>query len=373
LKALGTRITTVRPEGTAEMLVPPQLATVPERVLDEITNWFGEWRVPVAVHAPRIETCSSPFAIGRAYREQAVRFGPDDRLFGILTSPSLDALSAPAIILFNTAVEHHVGPHRLYVPLAREWAASGHLVLRFDLGGIGESAPPNGAPENVAYPDHMLDDAREAIAFLHEEAPGKPIILAGLCSGGWLAFQAARHGLPVDGIVSVNAPLYLRDGSAGRQWLTEQHELELYRDALRDRSMCVKELRGRDSYAMAARAVIRQIAVRVGGMFDGLPDGLSKDLAAIARRGIASLFIFSHGDDGLRYFQLHAAQVLRRPCVRDLVHHVVVEGAGHSFRPLAAQETLRTLMIDFVASQTGMTAARVPTPDHEVVAADDSL
>ena len=78
---------------------------------------------------------------------------------------------APSIVLLNTGFEYHVGPHRLYVPLARDWAARGHLVLRFDLGGIGDSAPPPGAPDNVAYPGHMLDDAREAIALVRKEAP----------------------------------------------------------------------------------------------------------------------------------------------------------------------------------------------------------
>ena len=48
-----------------------------------------------------------------------------------------------------------MGPHRLYVPLARDWAARGHHVLRYDLGGIGDSAPPPGAADNIAYPAHM--------------------------------------------------------------------------------------------------------------------------------------------------------------------------------------------------------------------------
>src|SRR4029077_7781532 len=117
------------------------------------------------------------------YRERLVRFGRGDRLFGVLTSPRETMKKAPSIVLFNTGFEDHVGPHRLYVPLARYWAARGHHVLRYDLGGIGDSAPPPGAPDNVAYPGHMLDDAREAIAFVRKEAAtdGR-VIAAGLCS-----------------------------------------------------------------------------------------------------------------------------------------------------------------------------------------------
>ena len=58
--------------------------------------------------------------------------------------------------------------------------------------------------------------------------------------------------------------------------------------------------------------------------------------------------VFSRGDDGLAYFQLHARPALRRAGVRDFVQHVVVEGAGHTFRPRAAQAELRKLLIDFV-------------------------
>jgi alpha-beta hydrolase superfamily lysophospholipase len=353
LESLGSHVTTIWPEGTAEMLVPPQLATVPERVLDGIAAWFQEWDSATAPVVPVADSAAIAITTGDHYQERAVRFGRDDRLFGMLSTPRVDGSSAPAVILLNTGVEHHVGPHRLYVPLAREWAAHGHAVLRFDIGGIGESDPPDGGEDNFAYPQHMLDDAREAIAFVQQTAPQRRIVLAGLCSGGWLAFLAAREGLPIHGIVAVNAPLYLRDGSAGRQWLSEEHELELYRDALRARSMRVKELRGRASYGKAARALLHQLTLKAGGVLAGTSvSGLSRDLHALADRGIASLFVFSRGDDGLRYFQLHGGRALTDAPVSEFVRHVVIDGAGHSFRPRAAQHALRRLLSEFVETAT---------------------
>ena len=157
--------------------------------------------------------------------------------------------AAPAVIFLNTGFEYHVGPHRHYVPLARELAAQGHVVLRYDLGGIGDSLAPPGAPDNVAYPAHALDDAREAIAFVRKHAPGRRLILAGLCSGGWHAFRTAREGLPVDAIVCINAPLYLRDGL----WRMTRRSLEYremlgYRRMLRDRDRWANALRGRSEY-----------------------------------------------------------------------------------------------------------------------------
>ena len=353
LRTLGTRVERMRVSGTAEMLLPPHLSQVPEHALDGIETWFRDWYSSVGRSSAHPEP-TQPDGRSRAFHvhgERAVRFGPGGRLFGMLACGA-ESSSAPAVILFNTGAGHHVGPHRLYVPLAREWARRGHLVLRFDLGGIGDSAPPPGAGANTVYPAHMLDDAREAIALARREAPHRPVVAAGLCSGGWLAFEAARHGLAVDGIVAINAPLYLRD--SGAAWLRDGRALDRYLQSARDPSKWIKALSGGASYftfsRLAARAVARHVAVRVSGALgDSLPDGLAQDLCVIAGRQVRSLFVFSRGDDGLAYFQLHAQPALRRDKVRNFVRHVVVENAGHVFRPRAAQHTLCELLSGFVS------------------------
>jgi alpha-beta hydrolase superfamily lysophospholipase len=358
LTTLGCRVTRIRTEGTAEMLLPPHLAKVPEQTLDEIAAWFRGWHVSPAPHAAPPDARQygeSAVAIHDDCQERAVRFGPGDRLFGIFACPADRSSAKPTIILLSTGAGHHVGPHRLAVPLAREWAARGHHVLRFDLGGIGDSAPPAAAEGNVVYPDHMIDDAREAIAFVRREAPDRKVIAAGLCSGGWLAFQAARQDLAVDAIVAINAPLYLRDGDA--QWLSEGRAIERYQQSMRDPAKWLKALRGRASTVaftrLAANALARRVAVRVNGVLGNtLTDGLGRDLRAIADRQIRSLLVFSRGDSGYAYFQQHAPPALRRRGVRDFIQHVVVDDAGHAFRPSAAQQTLCRLLTDFVAAQT---------------------
>jgi hypothetical protein len=190
------------------------------------------------------------------------------------------------------------------------------------------------------------------------------VVLAGLCSGGWLAFEAARQGLDVDAIISVNPPLYLRDGTAGVQWTMDVDEIERYQRSLRDPMKWVKALSGAASYAalvkVAVRSMTRHVSVRIGDVLGSrLASGLAGDLVAIARRGIRTLFVFSQGDDGLAYFQLHAAPALRQAGVSGLIRHVVVEGAGHTFRPRATQRTLADLLDDFVASESVGNAADI--------------
>ncbi len=292
-------------------------------------------------------------AQGQGYQERGVRFGPDYRLFGILTIPSLTDSTEPAVIFLNTGIEYRVGPHRLYVPVARELAAQGHVVLRYDVGGIGDSAPPPGAAENVAYPAHALDDAREAIAFIRKQAPGRRIVVAGLCSGGWHAFCAARDGLEVDAIVCINPPLYLGDGlpeAAPRPELG----IGSYRRALRDAARWRKILRSRSAYACFARSVGAYVKWKISAIVRAargghLSDGLARELNAISARGITSLFVFSSGDGGLEYLHLHGRPALRRREVRKRIRHVVVNDAGHTFSPPWAQHALRRLLVDFVA------------------------
>ena len=359
LESLGPRVARVQPAGTGEMLERAGSPTLPDAALDAIISWLADWpsRGNSSASLHDAGTGSSELS-GPGYHERGVRFGQADRLFGILCVPNHARGAAPAIILLNTGLEYRVGPHRLYVPVARELAALGHLVLRYDLGGIGDSPPPPGALENVAYPPHALDDAREAIAFMRKQAPGRRLIVAGLCSGGWHAFCAAREGLQVDAILAVNAPLYLRDGvwPTIKQWI-EYQEIGNYRSKLRDPARWVNALRGRAAYGYFARFAASYVRQKVGGRIASvfgsrLLDGLVRDLDGIRARGITSLFVFSRGDAGLEYFKLHAGPAFLRRKARKSIRYVVVDAAGHTFSPPEAQQALRQILLDFVKSQT---------------------
>jgi len=368
LKALGTSVTRVPEEGMADMLLPPHLSNVPAAMVDAIEAWFGAHQnAPRDLPRTRAHMRTTRFcqAVMHGAAEHPVRFGPDNRLFGMLARPQNGRPNGAAVILFNTGAGHHVGPHRLYVPLARDWASHGHVVLRFDLGGIGDSVPPPGNERAYNETEHMVQDAREAIDFIRREAPGRNVIAVGLCSGGWLAFQSARRGLPLDAFVSINAPLYLRESD--KQWLKDGRTLGQYQQSLRDPAKWIKALRGRASYStftrVVARALARRVAVRVSvAMPETMPDSLANDLAIIARRGIAGLFVFSRGDNGLAYFEQHVPAALLNGDLAGLVQHVVVDEAGHAFRPRGAQDHLIRLATDFVNAHTGSAPVPIEEP-----------
>ncbi len=74
-------------------------------------------------------------------KEEALRFGPNGSLIGIVTDPSEEerGKNLPAFLLLNAGHLHRVGPNRHYVSIARKLSAMGFTVLRFDFSGIGDS------------------------------------------------------------------------------------------------------------------------------------------------------------------------------------------------------------------------------------------
>jgi alpha-beta hydrolase superfamily lysophospholipase len=353
LETLGSRLSRVRVGGTAEMLVQPMLSKVPSDALDAICGWLDEWRptfgaIPAACRAP----LGASAAQSEAFIERPLRFGPADRLFGVATVPRRARLSTSNIVLMTTGTEHRAGPNGMYVTWAREWAAAGHYVLRYDVSGVGDSGPAPGTDENVVYPASALGDLREALELAERESPGRRVIVAGLCSGGWFALEAARAKLPLNAVVAVNPPLFLRDGPDGSVRLDEQNDFIRYSQELRNPVKWRKALKGRVAYRHFARlalgAVGRAIGERLRHLAGRPIDGLASDLEEISRCGISTLLVFSWGDAGLQYFDLCTPEWWRRALARRGRAPVVIDGAGHTFRPPEAQRALGRALTDFI-------------------------
>ena len=118
----------------------------------------------------------------RAMTEVPLQFGEGGRLFGILTVSdvqSSDLPKPPAFVFLTAGLLHRVGPHRMYVRLARELAQIGINSLRVDLAGIGDSPP---CPD-LTYQQSVAADYVEISSVLESQLGPAPIVLAGLCSG----------------------------------------------------------------------------------------------------------------------------------------------------------------------------------------------
>ena len=148
---------------------------------------------------------------GVALRERVVRIADagEPALVGVLGERDRADRDAPpreAIVLLSSGRERRVGPHRLWVPWARQRAASGDVVLRLDIAGVGDSA---------AHLDDEVDDARvaadlaRAVAWLRREKDVAACTVVGIGAGATRAWRAALEGLDVQRVIAID-PTRLR-------------------------------------------------------------------------------------------------------------------------------------------------------------------
>ncbi len=135
----------------------------------------------------------------RQFQEHIAIFGRTRNLVGILTQPITDhGPRKPAVIILNSGVIHRVGHHRMYVVMARQLAAAGHLVLRFDFSGIGDSGSRSDSLEPRAA---VLADISEALDWLAQTRGATEAILLGLCSGADIALRYGHADSRVVGLM----------------------------------------------------------------------------------------------------------------------------------------------------------------------------
>lgn len=136
-----------------------------------------------------------------SFTEHVVAFGERQSLVGILSRPTRPMPHAPAIVILNTGIVHRVGHHRMYVLMARQLAAAGHPVLRFDFSGIGDSSQ---RVDHLSPVNSCLADIAEVLDSLETHHQVKHVVLIGLCSGADHAVLYAHRDPRVVGLVLLN-------------------------------------------------------------------------------------------------------------------------------------------------------------------------
>ena len=147
--------------------------------------------------------------------EEPLQFGEGGRLFGILTLPGMSHRKTPELPVFvflNAGLLHRVGPHRLYVHLARDLSRMGFSSLRVDLAGTGDSPRRPG----VTYPQSVAADFREISGVLESRLGRLPLVLAGLCSGAHNAIRLTPGAPRVVGMVLLDPICFPDDGFRAR-------------------------------------------------------------------------------------------------------------------------------------------------------------
>ncbi|HTU78127.1 MAG TPA: hypothetical protein VMF09_05140 [Solirubrobacteraceae bacterium] len=286
----GAAVTVADGPGYGAMTVEPQEARPPTAVFELVGSWLQDGETAAAEHAPRAraqtrardahaetgaedEADTDTAARISAWAEQELQLSyggaelrerpvsidaPDGPIFGILAEP-LGEHGELCAVLVNAGAQRRTGPNRMWVEIARRWAARGVPTLRFDLGGIGDSDGDAAALVHVAgiYTPAYGAQALAALDALAARGLAQRFLILGLCAGGYWSLQTALRDERVRTVVMLNPRSLIWDeGVYGVRRVRELRERLLLASTWR------KALRGELNLARHAETA-RALAGRV--------------------------------------------------------------------------------------------------------------
>lgn len=288
------------------------------------------------------------------YRESVLPIRcADSWLTGIVAAPvAMEKAPETAVLIVVGGPQYRAGSHRQFVLLSRSLAAAGHLALRFDYRGMGDSG---GELRNFEDVSEDLGAAIDAVQAAH---PGiRRFVLWGLCDGASAAllYLNATRDTRVGGLCLVN-PWVRSELSQAKTQLKHY-----YLARLRQREFWLKLLSGKVA-ATALRELLQNIRIaRAGSAPDG-QDGKAKPMTQQRyqqrmAQGLSSfagstLVLLSTNDYTAKEFLDHSrsdaawSQAMQNTCVgvRQL------EGADHTCSDPAAQTDLENSTLQWLGT-----------------------
>jgi alpha-beta hydrolase superfamily lysophospholipase len=274
----------------------------------------------------------------------------------------VDALDAGLCAVFvNAGAVRRIGPNRIWVEAARRWAASGVPVLRIDLEGIGDADGDADRYRDVAtfYVPQLLDQVAVVLDALESRGLGDRFVLAGLCAGGYLAFQAAVREQRVSAALLVNAGALVWDDDLVRRRDGRKIARVLDPDWRR------KILRGDVTIARMraiasdyARNTIRR-QLRVRRTPDDPPVKTSIHLALDRLRDTGTRLVLAFSEDEALHAELEADGVLAGLERWPTVELELLPARDHTLRPVVAQRAVHDLLDRQLAIELARTGVAV--------------
>jgi pimeloyl-ACP methyl ester carboxylesterase len=361
--------------GYLGMMSEPHSTQVPQEVVAAVLDWLSR-PSPAASRGPAAapaEVVATPVRISAAVRETPVQIDDEGQQFAILSEPLSD-VSDPrgrrALIIINSGACHHIGPNRMYVPLARQFAARGWTVLRVDVSGLGDSEPHHGQPQNAPYTSLAQRDIASWLGYLQQRGIGESHLL-GICSGAYHGFKAAVATRPLASVVAINPLVFFwRDGMPLDPPLGDHRVVRLatlYKRSAFDPAKWRKLLSGGVDLRQLARVMERRVLVRARSAARAiarslgvrLHDDLVAELRGVEKRGPRLDFIFSDADPGFGILREQAGALVDRMTRNRRLSMSMLPGTDHTFSTLAAR---RALLAELEARLSGPTAATVGEP-----------
>jgi pimeloyl-ACP methyl ester carboxylesterase len=368
LEQSGISVSVASGDGYGAMMAKPHHARAPRGVFARVRSWLeeetGSTSAREATLGPGASAHPTPHRqspIELSVGDVAIRETPftvqqsTGNLFGILAEPADVPASELCAVILNAGAIRRIGPNRMWVEVARRWAALGVRTLRLDLEGIGDA---DGDAERFSelaelYVPQLVDQVCAALDAMQNRGVGCRFVLSGLCSGAYWSFHAARRDERVAAAFMLNPQALFWDES-----------LEAARDLRRGlRSSSWRKLVRREvplermmalaweaPFALPRRALAQRFARRRG------ENELNDALDELRDNGKVLRFIFS-GNEPL-YEELERDGYTERHDRWPNVSFEFVPGQVHTLRPLPSQRRAHEALDRALADMLGRTGGR---------------
>lgn len=287
-------------------------------------------------------------------REQAHLFGEGKSLVGIVTEPVAEKASdRPGVLLVNAGLIHRVGPNRMYVELARTLAGQGFTALRFDLSGLGDSAPRS---DGMPIDARAVVEAGQAMDSLGGARKLKRFISIGLCSGADDSVRIALADPRVTGVVLIDSFYQASSGFIVRSYLPKLLRLDSWVKLFTGRS----ELWG---------GVLRALRRKFGSGADAPSrdwntigaDELLTGLASLVDRGVNVLLVYTGRGAACYQYRTRFKPTIDRLAREGSLRVEIFDDSDHVFSRRADRRELARVVCDWALRlrPSGVSSARV--------------
>ncbi len=366
LAELGCAVERRRVPGYVQMMLDPHNAVPPQQAIDTTVAWLATLAAQLGASSPRPQPATDTamaalrhvahlHEVAGSVLESAVILDPQTRLFGVLSAPAttgIESAHREGVLFLNSGSIYRVGPNRMFLRLARDWAARGYYVLRLDISGIGDSPPRPGESENHVYTERANEDIAAAVAYLRNTAGCTNVSAVGLCSGAYNAFKSALYGSGIEHTILVNPltffwkpgmPLDARESmaaSAGQRALSSP--LAMLKRALSNRRDFLYATRLLSHYvAIGVSRLVREVARR---MFIVLPADLGSELLTLSRKRVRISFVFGAREPGLDLLRLQGGSAVGKLLRKGALEISIIENTDHTFTAAWAQRAICRLL-----------------------------
>ncbi len=386
LAELGVSADRESQPGFAEMMLDPHHSEVPQAIVGAAADWLA--RQPMVATVPPSELLRrGPVAVSDGVVEEPVWMtAAGAPIFGILSRSASVATPNRVVLMLNSGAQRRSGPGRLYVLMARRWAASGAAVLRVDLPGLGDSPARAGEGDNVAYPRDIAPQLVDLIRQWRERWPHVACHVVGVCSGAFHALQLARAQAGLASVVAINPLTFVWPGDGPIVDPLPAHmvtqEMSRYSRSPFSRERWIKLLRGEVDLRRIALLLARHVGQKLARGWRELArllhlplrDDLAGDLTRITAGGTTVHLVFADNEPGEQLLRSLAGRAVPRLQRQHRLHLHRVADADHTFTGEAARQRVAALMDSLFETPPPAVPGRSPRraepcPDRTVACA----